>query len=85
MHVDYRHWWSNSLRSTFMYSFMDLDSPELADPFSYSDGERYTANLFWNPVPSASFGWEPNYQTIETADGSEGDGLRLEMVGRFFF
>lgn len=85
VHVSYQHWWSKSLRSSFVFSSFELDSPELIDPLSYSGGERYTANLFWNPIESAAFGWEVNYQTIETADGSEGKGLRIEMVSRFFF
>ncbi|MEM9001815.1 MAG: DcaP family trimeric outer membrane transporter [Bacteroidota bacterium] len=84
-HLDYQHWWSKNLRSTFMFSFFELDSPNMADPLSYSGGERYTVNLFWNPIASASFGWEMNYNTIETADGSDGEGLRFEFVGRFFF
>jgi hypothetical protein len=85
LHLDYQHWWTDRLRSTIMYSFFDLDSPDLADGLSYSDGERYTVNLFWDPIKSVSFGWELNYQTIETANGADGSGLRFEMVGRFFF
>ncbi|MEO1255886.1 MAG: hypothetical protein AAFY41_13540, partial [Bacteroidota bacterium] len=73
------------LRSSFVFSSFELDAPELIDPLSYSGGERYTANLFWSPIESATFGWEVNYQTIETADGSEGEGLRIEMVSRFTF
>ncbi len=68
-----------------MASVFELDSPALADPLSYSGGERYTANLFWSPIDSAALGVEVNYNTIETADGSEGAGWRLEWVGRFFF
>ncbi len=84
-HVDYQHWWSKTLRSTFMFSFFELDSPSLADPLSYSGGERYTVNLFWSPIDAAAFGIEGNFNTIKTADGSEGEGTRIEAVGRFFF
>ncbi|MEM7583572.1 MAG: DcaP family trimeric outer membrane transporter [Acidobacteriota bacterium] len=83
--VGYQHWWTKRLRSTFMASFFELDSPDLAEPLSYSGGERYTANLFWSPIGAVSLGLEINYNTIETADGSEGEGLRIESVGRFFF
>ena len=84
-HLDYQHWWSDRWRSTFMASFFDLDTPALAAPLSYAGGERFTANLFWSPIDAASFGIELNYNTLVTADGSEGEGLRLEAVGRFFF
>lgn len=84
-HIDYQHWWSNTLRSTFMVSFFELDSPSLAEGRSYSGGERYTANLFWSPIDAGALGLEVNYNTIETANGLSGEGLRIETVARFFF
>ena len=83
--VTYQHWWSDRVRSTFMASVFELDSPELVNGLLYSGGERYTVNLFWSPVDVAAFGLEYNYQTLETADGTEGKGTRLDFVGRFFF
>ena len=84
-YLGYQHWWSDRWRSTFMASFFELDSPALADPLSYSGGERYTANLFWTPIEGVSYGVEYNWNSIETANGSKGDGSRIECVAAFVF
>ena len=81
----YQHFWTDRWRSTFTASVFDLDSPSAADPLSYSGGERVSANLFYSPIDGVTFGLEGNYNTIEPADGSEGEGSRVEFVGRFDF
>ncbi|MEO1041215.1 MAG: DcaP family trimeric outer membrane transporter [Pseudomonadota bacterium] len=81
----YQHFWTERWRSTFTASLFELDSPNTADPLLYSGGERFSANLFFSPLEGVTFGLEGNYNTIETVDGSEGEGTRIEFVGRFDF
>ncbi|MEL6245873.1 MAG: DcaP family trimeric outer membrane transporter [Pseudomonadota bacterium] len=81
----YQHFWTDRWRSTFTASLFELDSPNGADPLSYSGGERISANLFYSPIDGVTFGLEGNINTIETVDGSEGEGSRVEFVGRFDF
>jgi len=81
----YQHFWTDRWRSTITASFFELDSPEGADVLSYAGGERFSANLFYTPIDGATFGVEGIYNTIETFDGSDGSGVRIEVLGRFDF
>ncbi len=81
----YQHWWNPKWRSSFIASVFDFDLPNGFDPFAYAGGERYTANLVWSPINGVTFGGEISHELIETFDGSEGDGTRLEFVARFDF
>ncbi len=81
----YQHFWSERWRSTITGSFFDLDLPEGANALDYSYGERVSANLFYTPIGGITFGLEGIYNTIETFDGSDGEGVRIEFLGRFDF
>ena len=81
----YQHWWSNRTRSTFNASFLDLDLPSDFNPLAYASGYRLSGNVVVTPIRDFTIGAELNYDTIETFNGLEGEGLRLEMVARFDF
>ncbi|MEM8509522.1 MAG: DcaP family trimeric outer membrane transporter [Bacteroidota bacterium] len=83
--VAYQHWWSERTRSTFNASFLDLDLPSGFNPLAYSYGYRFSGNVVITPIRDFTIGAELNYDTIETFDGSQGEGLRLEIVTRFDF
>ncbi|MEM1337213.1 MAG: DcaP family trimeric outer membrane transporter [Bacteroidota bacterium] len=83
--VAYQHWWSERTRSTFNASFLDLDLPSGFNPLAYSNGYRFSGNVVITPIRDFTIGAELNYDTIETFDGSQGEGLRLEIVTRFDF
>ena len=83
--VAYQHWWSERARSTFNVSFLDLDHPSGFNPLAYANGYRLSGNLVITPIRDFTIGAELNYDTIETFDGSQGEGLRLEFVTRFDF
>lgn len=83
--VGYQHFWTDRWRSTVTASLFELDSPEGTDPLFYSGGERISANVFYTPISGVTLGIEGIYNTIETVDGSKGDGVRIESVARFDF
>ncbi|MEO1035901.1 MAG: DcaP family trimeric outer membrane transporter [Pseudomonadota bacterium] len=83
--LGYQHYWTDRWRSTFTASVFELDSPEGTDGSFYSGGERVSANLFYSPIDGVTLGLEGIYNTIETVDDSDGDGTRIEFVGRFDF
>lgn len=84
-YVGYQHFWTDRWRSTVTGSFFDLDLPEGADPLAHSYSDRVSANLFYTPTDGVTLGLEGIFNTLETLDGSEGDGVRIEFVGRFDF
>lgn len=81
----YQHFWSDRWRSTVTGSFFDLGLPQGADPLAHANSERVSGNLFYTPIDGVTLGLEGIYNTLETFDGSEGDGFRIEFVGRFDF
>lgn len=84
-YVGYQHFWTDRWRSTVTGSFFDLDLAEGADPLAHSYSDRISANLFYTPTDGVTLGLEGIFNTLETFDGSEGDGVRIEFVGRFDF
>ncbi|MEM7492477.1 MAG: DcaP family trimeric outer membrane transporter [Pseudomonadota bacterium] len=81
----YQHFWTDRWRSTVTGSFFDLGLPQGANPLAHSNSERVSGNLFYTPTEGVTLGLEGIYNTLETFDGSEGDGFRIEFVGRFDF
>jgi len=84
-YLGYQHFWTDRWRSTVTASYFDLDQPFGADPESFANSQRYSVNLFYNPIDGVTFGLEGIYNDIETFDGSLGEGVRIEFVGRFDF
>lgn len=83
--VAYQHWWSERVRSTVNASFLNLDHPTGFNPLAYDNGYRLSGNVVITPIRDFTIGAELNYDTIETFDGTQGEGLRLEFVTRFDF
>ncbi|MET1260660.1 DcaP family trimeric outer membrane transporter [Flagellimonas sp. DF-77] len=81
----YQHWWSKTTRSTVNASFLDLDHPDGFNPLAYAKGYRLSGNLVMTPIRDFTIGAELNYDTIETFNGLQGEGIRLEIVSRFDF
>ncbi|MEO0694843.1 MAG: DcaP family trimeric outer membrane transporter [Pseudomonadota bacterium] len=84
-YLGYQHFWTDRWRSTLTASFFDLDQAAGAGLESFDNSERYSVNLFYTPIDGATFGLEGIFNNIETFDGSEGEGVRIEFVGRFDF
>jgi len=83
--VGYQQFWTDRWRSTVTASYFELDQPNGVDPLSFENAERFSANLFYTPIDGVTFGLEGIYNTIETIDASDGEGVRIEFVGRFDF
>ncbi|MEM6626427.1 MAG: DcaP family trimeric outer membrane transporter [Pseudomonadota bacterium] len=83
--IGYQHFWTDRWRSTITGSVFDLDQPSGADPLSFDNAERVSLSLFYTPIDGVTLGLEGIYNTIETDDGSDGEGTRIEFVGRFDF
>ena len=84
-YLGYQHFWTDRWRSTVTASIFDLDQATGAAADSFANSERYSVNLFYTPIDGATFGLEGIYNNIETFDGSDGEGVRIEFVGRFDF
>ena len=83
--LGYQHWWTDRIRSTFVASALELDSPMGSTPTSFDNGDRFRANLFWSPEDEVSFGIEYGIARQQTVDGSDGDGSRLHFLAQVNF
>jgi hypothetical protein len=87
--VAYRHFWSDSWRSTFSASYAEADNPD-SDDFALSDAlaksyQTYHANLNWLPAPKLSIGGELIYASKEIEDGRDGDLSRVQFAVKYAF
>jgi hypothetical protein len=58
---------------------------DLTESGDFQNGASYSANLFWSPVETATFGIEYVYAEREIASGQFGSASRLNALARFDF
>lgn len=82
----YRHFWSNTLRSTLALSALRSDNPEdtRAGVLNRSAQSAHL-NLIWSPVPSTSLGVEYITARREVENGQSGRINRLQTSAQFSF
>lgn len=80
-----QHWWTDKLRSNFVYSVVNIDNPAFSGPTVIS-GTRYgVANLLYSPFPEFDIGAEFQYGKVIDADGTKGYQTRVQssLIYRF--
>jgi hypothetical protein len=81
-YVSYTHYWTNVLRSTFIYSTVELDGPGILKDFDYHRGNYYSANLVYISTAltknyTVFVGFEATYGQKETVNSARGDAYQL--------
>lgn len=84
--VAYQHFWTDSLRSTLIYSYAERDNDlkYVADTVDKSY-QSVHANLFWSPVKRINFGLEYIWAMREVENGEDGDINRLQFGFQYLF
>lgn len=83
--VFYRHYWTDTLRSTVAYSASKIQD---AGDYTGTTTTRYDAsfvNLMWSPSPRMTYGVEYQYFDLEMANGGTPDLTRIAMSAQFNF
>lgn len=78
--VGVRHFWTGTLRSTWMGSFQRIWNPASASPLSTRQVWDTAINLFVSPLPRLDLGVELRKSHRELADGSTGTLDRLHFT-----
>jgi hypothetical protein len=73
------HRWSEILRSTASYGFVNLDNEDGQAGSAYHRTQYASANLVYQIFPHLSIGLEGLYGLKETMDSSRGDAWRAQM------
>lgn len=85
--VGYRHFWSDKVRSTLAYSFLDADygtnDTVAADRTKKSASTRL--NLMYSPAKEVTYGVEYSVASRELVNGNDGDMNRLQFTAKYSF
>ncbi|WP_169309055.1 DcaP family trimeric outer membrane transporter [Desulforhopalus sp. IMCC35007] len=84
--VSYQHFWTNSLRSTLVYSYAERDNDlDVVSDTADSIYQSVHANLLWSPVSQVNIGLEYIYATREIENGEDGDINRVQLGFQYSF
>lgn len=84
----YRHFWTEKVRSNFVYSrgWADNDDELLAQAGDMTEyTERLAFNIMYTPATNLTFGAEISQATRETEAGVDGDLNRLQLMAMYKF
>ncbi len=84
--IAYRHFWSNSIRSSFILSSMDIDNDtNLTGSSVTSSVNSFQINLMYSPVPKMTIGAGYLSANRELENGNDGDLNRLIFSAKYAF
>jgi hypothetical protein len=75
----YTHYWTDTLRSTATYGFVDIDNDITQGPMAYHRTHYGSLNLVWQIRKHLSVGVEGLYGFKSVQGGASGDVWRLQM------
>jgi len=82
--VGYQHWWTETIRSTAVYSRTRINNTRSVVPGSTNrETQSLHVNVFWNLTRQVELGLEYIYGRRDTEDGSIGDFHRMQAGFRF--
>ncbi len=84
-YVGYQHWWSQTIRSTFTYGYVNVSNLDSQDDGALNQTNRFTLNLAWSPVPRIDVVFEYLSGIRSNKDGNSGWSNQLQFGGTFRF
>ncbi|MBQ4830989.1 porin [Alteromonas sp. MMG017] len=84
--IAYRHLWNDKMRSSFMFSALDIDNDTALTGLSVTESSYSArANLLYSPTKALTFGAEYAFAHREIEEGLEGDMNRLQVSAKYAF
>jgi hypothetical protein len=83
--IAYQHWWLPKLRSTILYSIVDIDTFGFQPDSAYAKTERAAVNLLWSPIPRIDVGGELLYGRRTNKDGNDGSAVQMQFQAKYRF
>jgi hypothetical protein len=91
-YVAYEHSWKEwkraetmNLRSTFLWSFVDVSNFDFQSPDSYNKTHRFAANVVFSPAKRVDVGAEFITGSRENKDGQRGTANQIQLVALIRF
>ncbi|NQY89784.1 MAG: porin [Colwellia sp.] len=82
--IGYRHFWSDTTRSTLGYAIYDVDADAAAGVYN-AKSQSIHVNLLFSPMPKLTLGGEYIYGKLEKSNGNTGDMSRLQFSAKYSF
>lgn len=84
--IAYRHLWSPKMRSSVMFSAMDIDNDTALTGTGVTESTYSTrVNLLYSPTSALTVGAEYAYAKREVESGLEGDMSRIQFSAKYAF
>ena len=80
-----QHFWSERVRSSAIYSFVQVQNTEAQIASIYHQGQYMGGNLIWNPFGSLTVGGEFLYGWRVNKDDSTGNAPRIQISAKYNF
>lgn len=80
-----QHFWIPRLRSSVVYSFVQVQNTEAEPGNTYHQGNYTAGNLIWNPYGSLTVGTEFLYGWRVNKDNSSGNAPRIQFSAKYNF
>jgi hypothetical protein len=84
-YIGFQHWWTNGVRSTWTYGFVNVRNLEIQTPDSLHRTHRGTANIAWSPILRVDLILEYLAGTRENKNGERGFSNQFQIGGTFRF
>jgi hypothetical protein len=84
-YIAWQHWWGEALRSTFLFSGVQIDNYSFQPPDSYYKTERLSGNIVYSPVARFDLGGEVIWGRRTNEDGQNGEALQLQVSAKYRF
>ena len=84
--LSFRHFWTDSLRSTVWYAIQDYDNKKnLVGGNANKSSESIGVNLFYSPFAKLDLGVEYRHAKREVESGTDGDLDRIQFTTKYSF
>lgn len=81
----YQHWWSDTWRSNFIVSGVEIDNRSFQPDDAYKRTLRASSNVFWSPTPRVDVAAELIWGQRTNKDGEEGDATQIQLATKYRF
>jgi len=81
----YQHWWSDKLRSNFIFSAVDIDNESFQSDSAYKRTVRVSTNVFWSPTPRMDLAAEYLWGKRENKNGDDDDATQIQFATKYRF
>ncbi len=77
-YIAFQHWWTNELRSNFVYSYVRAELPTFVAGSTLMSTQYGAVNLIYSPWPEVDIGAELLYGQRQDRDGLKGNQTKVQ-------